>query len=38
MAPEYACKLYDRDEYPDKNDWIPTSYDDFSLTYFGEYF
>ena len=30
MAPEFAFKLYDSYEYPDKNDWIPTAYDDFS--------
>ena len=30
MAPEFAFKLYDRGEYPDKSDWIPTAYDDFS--------
>ena len=35
MAPEFAFKLYDRDVNPDKNDWIPTAYDVFSLTYFG---
>ena len=35
MAPEFAFKLYDSYEYPDKNDWIPTAYDDFSWTYFG---
>ena len=29
MAPEFASKLYDRDEYPDKNYRIPTAYDGF---------
>ena len=38
MAPELDFKLYDIDEYADKNDWIPMAYDVFSLTYLGAYF
>ena len=29
MVPEFAFKLYDIGEYPDKNDWIPMAYDVF---------
>ena len=38
MAPDFVCKLYDSDEFPDKKDLIPTAYDVFSLTYFGVHF